>query len=91
MTKLMQWLLAVGVLATVWISILKAERGGLASQYPQLALLWPLGLAFLFALYALTVIIYRVYKFNDCPEAAEELQQQIKEAKEDLKSKGLKF
>jgi dolichyl-phosphate mannosyltransferase polypeptide 3 len=37
------------------------------------------------------MIAIRVYNFNDCTEAAEELKQQIEEAKADLTKKGLKF
>jgi hypothetical protein len=37
------------------------------------------------------VIAVRVYNFDDCVEAAEELKGQIAEAKADLKKKGLKF
>jgi dolichyl-phosphate mannosyltransferase polypeptide 3 len=52
---------------------------------------WPVGLVLVFGLACLFVIVYRVITFNDCEEASKELQQQIKEAQEDLKSKGLKF
>lgn len=36
-------------------------------------------------------ILYRVFTFNDCPEAAAEIQRQIKEARADLSAKGFKF
>ncbi len=35
--------------------------------------------------------VFRVATFNDCEEAAAELQKQISEAREDLRSKGFKF
>lgn len=41
--------------------------------------------------YAVYTVLYRVFTFNDCPEAAEEIQKQIEEAKADLSSKGFKF
>lgn len=41
--------------------------------------------------YSVFTILYRVFTFNDCPEAAEEIQKQIQEAKDDLTAKGLKF
>ncbi len=41
--------------------------------------------------YSLATVGYRVATFNDCEDAAKELQAQIKEAKEDLKKKGLKM
>jgi Dolichol-phosphate mannosyltransferase subunit 3 (DPM3). len=37
------------------------------------------------------VVLWRVYNFNDCKEAAQELQTEIKEAKEYLSKKGYKF
>lgn len=40
---------------------------------------------------SVSIIAWRVYTFNDCKEAAEELQQEIKEAREDLKQRGLKL
>lgn len=42
-------------------------------------------------MYAVITVLYRVFTFNDCPEAAEELQQQIDAAKADLSAKGFKF
>lgn len=42
-------------------------------------------------LYAVVTVLYRVFTFNDCPEAAEELQKHIDEAKADLSAKGFKF
>lgn len=41
--------------------------------------------------YAVITVLYRVFTFNNCPEAAEELQNQIKEAREDLTKKGFTF
>lgn len=91
MTKLMEWLALLTVIIGVWFTILTQNIYNLAIDFPNASFLWPLGLVVLFGLWALTVIVYRVITFNDCQEAAEELQQQIKEAKEDLKKKGLKF
>lgn len=45
----------------------------------------------LLKIYAVSTVLYRVFTFNDCKEAAEEIQKQILEAKKDLKSKGFKF
>jgi dolichyl-phosphate mannosyltransferase polypeptide 3 len=38
-----------------------------------------------------TTVLYRTLTFNECTEAAEELQRQIKEARADLTKKGMKF
>lgn len=37
------------------------------------------------------IVLHRVFTFNDCPEANKQLQAQIKQAVEDLKSKGFVF
>lgn len=42
-------------------------------------------------IYSVFTILYRVFTFNDCAEAAEEIQRQIKEARADLQSKGFQF
>lgn len=42
-------------------------------------------------LYAVITVLYRTFTFNDCTEAAEELQKEIKEARADLRTKGMKF
>jgi hypothetical protein len=45
----------------------------------------------LFGLYSVVTIVYRDATFNDCEEASKELQRQIGEAREDLRSKGFSF
>lgn len=42
-------------------------------------------------LYSIYAVLHGVFTFRECPEAAEEIQRQIKEARSDLKSKGLKL
>lgn len=48
--------------------------------------IWGIGLL---GIYALSTIAYNVMTFNDCPEAAEELEKQIKEAKAEMKKRGV--
>ena len=91
MTKLVEWLTAVVLLFGIWLSVLTQNIGNFSIDYPNLTFLWPLLLLIVFGIYSLLVICYRVVNFNDCPEAADELQKQIVEAKEDLKKKGLEF
>ena len=91
MTKLAEWLSILTILAGVWYA---QNFGNILSTdfyHPILTFWWPVGLVLVFGLACLFVIVYRVITFNDCEEASKELQQQIEEAKEDLKSKGLKF
>ena len=87
----MEWLSLLAVIVSTWYAVLTQNIGNLAIDYPNATFLWPVGLVLLFGIYAVTVIVHRVATFNDCTEAAEELQKQIKEAKEDLRDKGLKF
>jgi hypothetical protein len=42
-------------------------------------------------LYAACSVMYGVWKFADCPEAAAEIEIQIKEAKSELKRQGVKL
>ena len=86
MTKLQQWLALLSCLGLAWGTALLT----LPRHTPAL-LLSPLLLLIIFALYSVTTIIYRVATFNDCEVAAREIQTQIKEAKEDLKSRGFDF
>ncbi|KAE8589106.1 hypothetical protein XENTR_v10022889 [Xenopus tropicalis] len=92
MTKLAEWLLALSVLGAAWVT-LNFNLLGLDLPPPLQQLLWPLPVYLLvvFGCYSLATIGYRVATFNDCEDAARELQQQISEAKRDLALKGLKF
>ena len=91
MTKLLEWVTGFILIMGIWFSVLTQNIGNVSIDYPNLTFLWPVLLLILFGIYSVLVICYRVVTFNDCPEAAEELQKQIVEAKEDLKKKGLEF
>ncbi|XP_027892872.1 dolichol-phosphate mannosyltransferase subunit 3 [Xiphophorus couchianus] len=92
MTKLLQWLLGVSLLGAVWALVaFDLLELSLPRTYREVA--WPIPLYLLvsFGCYSLATVGYRVATFNDCNEAARELHEQIKEAKEDLRKKGLKM
>ena len=92
MTKLAEWLSGLVAVFSVWYAVnagLVAEDW--ARENPALALWWPVVAVAAFGVYCVSVIAYRVATFNNCDEAAEELQREIKEAREDLKSKGIKL
>ena len=91
MTKLIEWISGLIIIIAVWAGIWTTNIGNLALSYPNTTMFWPVYLVILFGLYSIAVIGYRVYTFNNCPEAAEELQREIEEAKEDLKKKGMTF
>ncbi|XP_038624575.1 dolichol-phosphate mannosyltransferase subunit 3 [Tachyglossus aculeatus] len=92
MTKLAQWLWAVALLGSAWAA-LTLGPGGRALPLPWHQILGPLP-AYLLVVtgcYALGTVGYRVARFNDCEDAARELQAQIREARADLGRKGLRF
>ena len=90
MTKLLEWLTAGVLLASVWLATLTGKLvPTLAKDNFYAVLVPPVLLVALFGVYALAVLVYRVAAFNDCEEAAKELRLEIEEAKKDLKSKGL--
>ncbi|KAF7210961.1 dolichol-phosphate mannosyltransferase subunit 3 [Nothobranchius furzeri] len=92
MTKLMQWLLGASLLGTVWALVtFDLLELSLPRVYREIAWPMPLYLLVTFGCYSLATVGFRVATFNDCDEAARELQEQITEAKEDLRKKGLKL
>ena len=50
---------------------------------------FPIWLLLVLAIYAATTILYGVVTLRDYPEAAEELEMQIKQAKKELKKLGV--
>ncbi|MEQ2213638.1 hypothetical protein XENOCAPTIV_018292, partial [Xenoophorus captivus] len=92
MTKLLQWLLGVSLLGAIWTVVaFDLLELSLPRTYREVAWPMPLYLLVSFGCYSLATVGYRVATFNDCDEAARELQEQIKEAKDDLKKKGLRM
>ncbi|XP_077362696.1 dolichol-phosphate mannosyltransferase subunit 3 [Festucalex cinctus] len=92
MTKLMEWLFGVSVVLAAWVLIAFDPLDlSVPHTYREVAFPMPLYLLVSFGCYSLATVGYRVATFNDCQEAAEELQAQIKEAKQDLRRKGLKI
>lgn len=92
MTKLMEWLTGAVVILGPWSAVVtNTIQNEFTKQYYLEILLLPFLLIALFGVVSVAIIAYRVYAFNDCREAAEELQNQIKEAKADLEKKGLKL
>ncbi|KAM9294203.1 dolichol-phosphate mannosyltransferase subunit 3 [Gastrophryne carolinensis] len=92
MTKLLQWLLGLTVLGGAWAT-LTFNLLGLDMPRACWEVVWPLPVYLLvaFGCYSLATIGFRVATFNDCREAARELQGQIQEAKRDLGRRGISF
>ncbi|XP_049765690.1 dolichol-phosphate mannosyltransferase subunit 3 isoform X2 [Schistocerca cancellata] len=92
MTKLMEWLLGVSLFASIWIALVTRQvHSRLLDEWMFLIKPLPLIVLILFGLYSIAVILWRVYNFNNCEDAAKELQMEIQEAKDDLKKKGFVF
>ncbi|KAM4861771.1 dolichol-phosphate mannosyltransferase subunit 3 isoform 1-T1 [Thomomys bottae] len=90
MTKLAQWLWGLALLGSTWAAL---TMGALELPLPCQEVLWPLPAYLLVSAgcYALGTVGYRVATFQDCEDAAQELQSQIQEARADLARKGLRF
>ncbi|XP_060116645.1 dolichol-phosphate mannosyltransferase subunit 3 [Heteronotia binoei] len=93
MTKLLQWLFALALLGGTWAALTLNLLGLNPLPPPLYQVLWPLPTYLLvtFGCYSLGTVGYRLATFNDCEEAARELQAQIREARDDLTRRGLKF
>ncbi|CAH1391070.1 unnamed protein product [Nezara viridula] len=92
MTKLLEWLCFLLVYFVTWLLVLtKYINLNISDEWNSFVVYFPVYTVFLVGIYSLIVVLWRVYSFNDCPEAAKELQQQIKAAREDLKLKGLRI
>ncbi|XP_012267606.2 dolichol-phosphate mannosyltransferase subunit 3 [Athalia rosae] len=90
MTKLMEWAFVATVFFSIWTATITGSiQSPLIEKWRTTILYLPVILIILFGFYAASVVLYRVFTFNNCEEAAAELQEEIKEAKKDLRSKGL--
>ncbi len=90
MTKVLEWLAGLAAAFAVWYAI---QSGAVAADWarrnPVMAFWWPVVSVAVFGLYCVCAIAYRVLTFNDCEEAAKQLQEEINEAKCDLAKKGV--
>ncbi|KAG7294898.1 hypothetical protein JYU34_015638 [Plutella xylostella] len=92
MTKLLEWISVLSAFFAVWYSLVGGYvKHPFIEQNFHLILVSPVILLMLFGIYSVTVILYRVLTFNNCEEAAKELQAEIKEAKQDLYDRGLRW
>ncbi|XP_058811808.1 dolichol-phosphate mannosyltransferase subunit 3 [Topomyia yanbarensis] len=92
MTKLVEWLMVLLAFFTVYFAIVARKvQHDVLDDYMYEIMLSPLILLALFGAFSAAIVLYRTFTFNNCEEAAKELLEQIKEAKEDLRSKGMTF
>ena len=92
MTQVLQWLGFISVFMAVWTALVtKSVPIEIPNNCMDVLYYLPIYLLMAFACYSLAVVGYRVATFNDCEIAAEELKQEIEDARKDLKKKGFKF
>lgn len=90
--KLFQWLFVASTFGAVWLSYVAGFfNTNLRQEYHDIILILPLYLLMAFASYSLALLGYRVATFNDCKDAAEELQEDVKAARKDLERRGYKY
>lgn len=76
MTKLMEWLLFATVFFGIWTAAITGSiQSPLVSEWRNVILPLPVVLLFLFGIYAAATVLYRVFTFNDCEDAAKELKR----------------
>lgn len=86
------WLTYGAVILAVWQVVLSKREEWSSQVQPSiwLAVEWlPATAIVMLGLYAFIRLIVGVATFRDCPEAAAELELQVKEAKRELKARGI--
>ncbi|KPJ04467.1 Dolichol-phosphate mannosyltransferase subunit 3 [Papilio xuthus] len=92
MTKLLEWISVTSAAFAVWYSLIGGYvKHPFIEQNMNLIIISPIIFVILFGLYAVTVVLFRVFTFNNCEDAAKELQAEILEAKKDLHDLGLRW
>ncbi|XP_054289590.1 dolichol-phosphate mannosyltransferase subunit 3-like [Macrosteles quadrilineatus] len=92
MTKLLEWLFGGCLFLGFWATLVtNVFDSTFINEWMHFIVALPVLLAGVFGIYAASVVLWRVYTFNDCDDAAKELQKQIIEAKEDLRRRGFVF
>lgn len=88
MTKLLEWISVAVALISIWTLSLSGNLFEVSIQSRFHVFLAPLYLVIAFGVVSLVIVLYRTATFNDCPEAYQELKDQIIQARKDLESKG---
>ena len=91
MTRFRETLMFGIIAIIIWLTALffVSQSGCLTALFHTKLL--PVYTVVIFGLISAGIVIYRVLTFNDCPEANQELQKQIEQAKADLRSKRFIF
>ncbi|RWS31871.1 dolichol-phosphate mannosyltransferase subunit-like protein, partial [Leptotrombidium deliense] len=88
MTRLLEFLSFGFTLLSIWLTLVLEKPFKVPPNVKFHVLFAPLYALIIFGLICLILLLYRVFTFNNCSEAYNELKQQIVEAREDLKRKG---
>jgi len=70
----------------VWFYALSKQQDDARSLMVELAPVWAV---LVLGVYAASSLVYGVLTFKDCPEAAKELEQQVSEAKAEMRKRGI--
>ncbi|XP_034940406.1 probable dolichol-phosphate mannosyltransferase subunit 3 [Chelonus insularis] len=90
MTKLMEWLFCFVLFMGPWTAAISgAIDSPFINEHRQLILFLPFFFLVVFGIYAVTVVLYRTFTFNDCEEAAGKLRTEIAQAQAELRIKGV--
>ncbi|KAJ9573957.1 hypothetical protein L9F63_008647 [Diploptera punctata] len=92
MTKLLEWLFGLSLFLGVWGAlVMRQVQAKVFEDWMSFIIPLPAILIVLFGIFSATIVLWRVYNFNNCEEAAQELQKQIQQAKTELRKKGITF
>ena len=92
MSSLLRWQVFAAYGATflaIWYYALNSKKEWPNVKLDLLIDFGPLWAILVLGLYAASSVVVGVVNFRDCPEAAVELNQEIVEAKEELKRRGI--
>ncbi|KAH8351709.1 hypothetical protein KR084_002974 [Drosophila pseudotakahashii] len=88
MTNLQRWLFYASLYLSIVLGTVQSQ---FTTKYFLHIQLLPLVLLVIFGIYSVWTVPYRTLTFNDCPEAAKKLQDEILEGRKDLIAKGFWF
>lgn len=91
MTRFQEFLTFCIFVLAIWAALLRQVSEWHDARALLHTQLLPFYGVLLFGAISAIIVLYRVFTFNDCPDANEELQSQIKQAKADLQKKGFIF
>lgn len=79
----------IAFLSSWYMALQKKEEWNLSTKSTLLVDFAPLWAIIAVGLYLLTVLVLGVISFEDCPQAAKEIDLQVKEAKAEMKKRGI--